>query len=396
MKAYKFKLKPSAKLIAIFDMWLRLLCELYNAAIQERRDAYRINGVCVGKKEQSAQLPDIKKERDDLARIHSQVIQETLKRVDLAFKNFFRRVKEKKEKAGFPRFRSHCRYDSFTYPQSGFKMDQKRKKLHLSKIGSVKLHLSRPIEGVIKTCTIKREADGWYVIFAVEENERKPVVVAPEDEVGIDVGLKSFAVLSTGEPIENPQLYRQAEASLKRAQRRVSRRRKGSHRRKKAARLLAKKHQTVARQRRDFHFKEAKKLVVRFRVIKFEDLMMGNLMKNHHLAKSICDAGWSQFISIAASKAEEAGGRVIVVNPAGTSSRCSRCGQKHKMPLHIRTYRCSSCGLVIDRDHNAAINIKERKGRAVLSGRRRVAVVEEPRTCRATDPESPTITGTRA
>jgi putative transposase len=378
---------------------------LYNAALQERRNAYRVSGISISKKEQSAQLPDIKKERPGLARVYSQVAQETLKRVDLAFQNFFRRVKEG-QIPGFPRFRSRSRYDSFTYPQSGFKLDQKTKKLQMSKIGQVKVFLSRPIEGEIKTCTIKREADGWYVIFAVEEKEERAVVLAPDVTVGIDVGLKTFAHLSSDETIENPKYYREAEATLKTAQRRVSRRKKGSNRRKKAVRLLAKKHQTVARKRRDHHFKEAKKLVARFRVIKFEDLQIKNLLGNHHLAKSISDAGWAQFISITASKAEEAGGSVEVVNPSGTSATCSGCGQKHRMPLQIRVYRCSGCGLIIDRDHNAGINIRERKGRAALSSRRRaVGAVEEARTYRSIagdvarslkpEPESPTRTRPR-
>ncbi len=393
MKAYKYKLKPSAKIEAIFTSWLATLCELYNAALQERRDAYRISGISINYKAQSKQLPEIKEERVDLKRIHSQVIQETLKRVEKAFDNFFRRVKEKKDKAGFPRFRSSPRYDSFTFPQSGFRVDQKRKKLHLSKIGSVKVHLSRPIEGKIKTCTIKREADGWYVLFAVEEKEKKSVVVAADEPVGIDVGIKTFATLSNGEQIENPRFFRQGEGELKKAQRRVSGRRKGSHRRKKAVRLLAKKHQRVARQRCDFHFKEAKKLTQRFRVIKFEDLNIKGMVKNHHLAKSISDAGWRQFISITAHKAEEAGGRVEEVNGSGTSTKCSRCGHRHRMPLSIRVYRCSNCGLVLCRDQNAAINIKERKGRAVLASRRKVTSVEEARTYQRTQLESPPITG---
>jgi putative transposase len=287
--------------------------------------------LATGKKEQSAQLPEIKKERPALARVYSQVVQETLKRVDLAFQNFFRRVKEG-QIPGFPRFRSRNRYDSFAYPQSGFKLDQRTKKLHLSKIGKVQVFLSRPIEGEIKTCTIKCEADGWYVIFAVEEKEEKPVVLAPNETIGIDVGLKTFAHLSNDETIDNLKFYREAEASLKTAQRRVSRRKKESKRRKKAVRLLAKKHQTMARKRRDHHFKEARKLVVRFRLIKFEDLQVNNLVGNHHLAKSISDAGWAQFISITAGKAEEAGGSVEVVNPSGTSTTCSRCVQKHRMP----------------------------------------------------------------
>src|SRR5262249_12382848 len=157
-KAYKYKLKPSPKIIAVFESWLAILCELYNAAVQERRDAYRISGISIGKKEQSAQLPEIKKERPAMARLHSQVVQETLKRVDLAFQSFFRRVRQD-QIPGFPRFRSRTRYDSFTYPQSGFKLDLKAKKLHLSKIGKVRVFVSRPIEGEIKTCTIKRQAD---------------------------------------------------------------------------------------------------------------------------------------------------------------------------------------------------------------------------------------------
>jgi len=355
MKAYKYKLKPSAKVIAIFESWLVVLCELYNAALQERRDAYRISHQSIGLKEQSAQLPEIKKERPDLARIYSQVVQESLKRVDLAFKNFFRRVSEKAEKAGFPRFRSRSRYDSFTYPQSGFSL--KGNKLHLSKIGKVKVHLSRPIEGRIKTCTIKREADGWYAVFAVEKERDRSLELAPEESVGIDVGIESFATLSTGEQVDNPKFLRAGESELKTAQRRVSRRERRSKRRKKAVVLLAKKHQKIARQRRHFHFKEARKLTRKYRVIKVEKLNIKGMVKNHHLAKSISDVGWGEFISILASKAEEAGGEVVKVNPAYTSQRCSRCGHRHKMPLSMRIYRCGQCGLIIHRDHNGAINI---------------------------------------
>src|SRR5215468_3402675 len=218
MKAYKYKLKPSAKIIATFESWLTLLCELFNAALQERRDAYRINHLSISYKAQANQLPEIKKDRPEFAQIHSQVIQDALRRLDSAFDGFFRRVKEG-QKPGYPRFRSSFRYDSLRYPQSGFWL--KGKKLHLSKIGKVKVHLSRLIEGEIKTCTIKREADGWYVIFAVEE-PGKEVAVAPKESVGVDVGIESFATLSDDEvaPIENPQYFRRAECDLKKAQRR--------------------------------------------------------------------------------------------------------------------------------------------------------------------------------
>ena len=365
MKAYRYKLKPSAKIIAIFESWLTLLCELYNAGLQERRDAYRINHLSISYKAQANQLPEIKKDRPEFAQIHSQVIQDALRRLDSAFDGFFRRVKEG-QKPGYPSFRSSFRYDSFRYPQSGFSL--KGGKLHLSKIGKVKVHLSRPIEGEVKTCTIKREADGWYVVFAVEE-PKKEVAPAPKESVGVDVGIESFATLSDDEaaPIENPQYFRRAESDLKKAQRRVSRRVKGSIRRKKAVRLLAKKHLKVKRQRRDFHFKEAGKLVNQYQSIKVEDLNISGMIKNHHLAKSISDAGSGQFIMIVIFKAEEAGRTVIKVNPSYTSQDCSRCGRRSRITLATRIYRCSQCGLVIHRDRNGAKRI-EQKGRIVPSG----------------------------
>jgi putative transposase len=389
MKAYKYKLKPSAKIIAIFESWLTILCELYNAALQERRDAYKINHLSIDYPAQAKQLPEIKAERGDLARIHSQVAQNVLKRVAFAFDNFFRRVKEG-QRSGYPRFRSRSRYNSFTYSQSGFSL--KSNKLHLSKIGKVKIHLSRPIEGEIKTCTIKREADGWYAIFAVE-NSKKEVAPAPKESVGVDVGIESFATLSDDEaaPIENPQYFRRAEGDLKRAGRQVSRRVKGSKRRKKAVRLLAKKHLKVKRQRRDFHFKEARKLVSQYQSIKVEDLNIKVMVKNHHLAKSISDAGWGQFIMIVVFKAEEAGRTVIKVNPSYTSQDCSSCGQRNQIRLATRIYRCSRCDLVIHRDRNGAKRI-EQKGRAVPSGSRRGVACGEPRTYQAADLESPAIT----
>jgi putative transposase len=361
MKAYKYRLKPSAKIIAIFESWLALLSELYNAALQERRDAYRINHISINYKAQANQLPEIKKDRPELAQIHSQVIQDALKRVESAFDGFFRRVKEGR-KPGYPRFRSSSRYDSFRYPQSGFTLNGR--KLRLSKIGKVKVHLSRPIEGEIKTCAIKREADGWYVIFSVEE-PKKEVAPAPKESVGVDVGIESFATLSDDEaaPISNPRYFRRAEKDLKKAQRRVSRRVKGSQGRKKAVRLLAKKHLKVKRQRRDFHFKEARKLVSQYQSVKVEDLNIQGMVRNHHLAKSISDAGWGQFIEIVIFKAEEAGRKVIKVNPSYTSQDCSRCGYRNQITLATRVYQCSKCRLVIHRDRNGAKRI-EQKGRA--------------------------------
>jgi putative transposase len=281
-----------------------------------------------------------------------------LKRVDRAFDNFFSRVK-KGEKPGYPRYRPRPKYRSFTFPQVGKSFRLIGNKLHLSKIGKVKVHLSRPIEGRIKTCTIIREADGWYATFAVEEPAVDPLS-APGESVGIDLGIENFATLSTGEVIGNPEYLRAAEARLKTAQRKVSRRKRGSRRREKAVRLLTRQHLKVKRQRADFHHKTARRLVNEFGVIVVEDLNIKGMVKNHHLAKSISDAGWNQFIVILESKAQRAGQELIKVNPSFTSQDCSRCGERVRKTLAIREHRCIACGLVMHRDHNAAINIKER------------------------------------
>ena len=357
MKSYKFKVKRNAKFEAACNLTLDLCRELYNAALQERRDAYKINGISINYHAQAIQLPQIKRIRKDLGGVYSQVLQDVLRRVEKAFAGFFHRVKEGKT-PGYPRFKPASRYDSFIYPQKGFKLAGD--KLQLSKIGSCRIHLSRPIEGWIKTCTIKREADGWYVIFAVEENQCR-FFPKTGKRVGIDVGIENFATLSTGKPIENPEYLREAERELKTAQRKVSRRRdKRSKRRRKAVKLLAKKHQKIARQRADFHHKTALEIVRKYDRITVEDLNIKGMVKNHRLAKSISDAGWSQFTEILTSKAESAGRKVSKVNPSYTSQDCSKCGARVRKTLATREHRCLSCGLVLHRDHNAAINIEKR------------------------------------
>lgn len=372
MKAYKYKLKTNAKFVAGCSAALDICRELYNAALQERRDAYQINGLSINYHAQAVQLPQIKQVREDVGEVYSQVLQDTLRRVDKAFDAFFRRCRSG-ETPGYPRFKPAARYDSFTYPQSGFRLEGD--KIHLSKIGSCRVRLSRLIEGTIKTCTIKREADGWYVVFAVEENQCRffPKTGAG---VGLDVGIENFATLSTGEVVENPEFLRESEGELKTAQRKVSRRKKGSKRRRKAANLLAKKHQKIARQRADFHHKTALNMVREFDAIAVEDLNVRGMVRNHHLAKSVSDAGWSQFILILTSKAESAGREVIKVNASYTSQDCSSCGHRNKITLATRIYRCSRCGLVIHRDRNGALNVKGRSG---LSGMVPVRESREPR-----------------
>jgi len=374
VKAYKYKLKTNAKFEAALQAPLNVCRELYNAALQERRDAYKINGLSINYQAQAVQLPQIKQVRQDVGAVYSQVLQDTLRRVDKTFDAFFRRVKNG-ETPGYPRFKPASRFDSFTYPQSGFRLEGN--KLHLSKIGSCRVRLSRSVEGTIKTCTIKREADGWYAIFVVEENQSR-FFLKTGDTVGIDVGIENFATLSTGEIVENPQFLRESERELRTAQRRVSRRsNKRSNRRRQAVKSLAKKHQKIQRQRADFHHKTALGIVREFDAIAIEDLNVKGMVKNHHLAKSISDAGWSQFTSILTNKAESAGRQVVKVNPSYTSQDCSQCGHRVRKTLATREHRCVNCGFVAHRDHNAALNIQKRGARA--SGMVSVGKSREPR-----------------
>jgi len=226
----------------------------------------------------------------------------------------------------------------------------------LSKIGRISVHWSRPIEGTPKTVTISKEADGWYGAIGCADVPVHPLPPTGH-ETGIDMGLESFATLASGQPIFNPSYYRKAEAYLRRCQRRIARRTKGSNRRRKAVALLGKAHQHIRNQRRDFHHREAAKLVQTYDVIYYEDLRVRTLVQNHALAKSISDAGWSAFLSTLTFKAESAGKRVQAVNPAFTSQACSGCGVIVATGLSVRWHSCPDCGTSLHRDHNAALNI---------------------------------------
>lgn len=380
LRAYKYKLYPTKKQAARLQEMLDRCRELYNAALQERRDAYRMAQVSIGYNQQAARLPEIKEIRPEYADIHSQVLQDTLRRVDKAFKAFFWRVKNG-EKPGYPRFQGYGRYESFTYPQSGFSLTEDNR-VCLSKIGTIKVKMHRDLEGTIKTCTIKRETNHWYVIFTCEV-EQDLIYHPGEEAVGINLGLLHFATLSDGNTIENPRHLRTSEQKLKKLQEALARKKRGSKRRRKAAQLVGKRHRHVRNQRRDFHHKQARKLVSQYQVLVFEKLQSANMSKRPKpkqdengkylpngasakagLNKSILDAGWGQFQQIVVNKAEWAGSRVLFVSPRYTSQMCSSCGAIQKKELDERWHSCS-CGCELDRDHNAAINIK-RAGVALL------------------------------
>jgi putative transposase len=355
-KTFKYKLLPTPEQEQTMAFVLRRCRELYNAALQERRDAWQKRHTSISAAHQHAELPGIKEVRPEYRDVHSQVLQDVVTRLDRAFQGFFRRV-ENGEQPGYPRFQGGSRYQSFTYKQFGNGATLEDGVLVLSKIGRIAVKWSRPVQGTPKTVTITHEADGWYVCFSCDGVPVQPLPPTGQ-ETGIDVGLKVFLITATGSVIENPRHYCKAERALQKAQRRVSRRKKGSKRRKKAVQWLAKKHQKVKRQRRDFHHKTALALLRAYDVIYLEDLQVANMVRNTHLAKSISDAGWGQFRSILEGKAACAGRRVVAVPPAYTSQECSGCGTLVQKSLSVRTHVCTSCGLVMDRDENAAINIQ--------------------------------------
>jgi putative transposase len=355
-KAYKYKLKPTPEQECQLEQTVWRCRVLYNTALEQRQTAYERRGVTLGASQQQAELPDLKATFPEYAEIHAQVLQDVLTRLDRAFQAFFRRVKAG-EKPGYPRFQGRNRYHSFTYKQYGNGARLDNGLLVLSKIGRVAVRWSRPLEGTPKTVTISQEADGWYAIISCSEVPAQLLPLTGQ-ETGIDVGLKVFLVTAQGVVFENPRYLRKAERYLAKCQRRVAKRKKGSHRRRKAVTLLARAHQAVKRQRTDFHHKTALVLVRANDTIYLEDLRVRNLVRNLHLAKSISDAGWAQFRTILEAKAVYAGRRVIAVNPAYTSQACSGCGALVQKSLSVRTHVCPSCGLVLDRDENAARNIQ--------------------------------------
>ena len=378
LKAYKYRLYPNKEQARKLQWTLDRARELYNAALQERRDAWQMCKVSISYNQQAAQLPEIKEIRPEYHDIHSQVLQDVLRRVKKAYDNFFRRVKAGKT-PGYPRFQGYGRYDSFTFPQSGFSLTEDNR-VCLSKIGTLKVKFPKgkkanPPTGTMKTCTVKREGEYWSIVFTCEV-EQAVVYHRSSEAVGIDLGLLHFATLSDGSTVENPRHLRQAEQKLKKLQEALSRKKRGSKRRRKAAGRVGKAHRHIRSQRKDFHHKEARKLVKSYQIIVFEKLQPANMSKRPEpkqdeatgqyvpngasakagLNKSILDAGWGQFQQICKNKAECAGSRIVFVSPKYTSQMCSGCGAIVQKELEERWHTCS-CGCSLDRDHNAAINI---------------------------------------
>ncbi len=364
MKAYKFRLYPSAGQEKLLTNQLNLCRELYNTFLQQRIYAHKM-GKSINYNYQQNQVPDLKKAFPEFNNIYSQILQDVARRVDRAYDNFFRRIREKKNgksiKAGFPRFKSKDRYSSITYTQSGFRILENGH-VWLSKIGGVRMFMHRKLDGEIKTLTISRDSVGdWFASFSVYIS---PAMVHTDSGahdqagVGIDLGITHLLALSNGTFVDAPHFLTKAEKRLKRDQGRLSRKKKGSSNRDSQKRRVAKRHRKVKRQREDFIHKVSNHLVRNNRFLAFENLDIQGMVRNHHLAKSIIDASWNTLVQYTTYKAGSAGKVVVQVNPKGTSRTCSRCGwMKDNLKLSVRIFHCDDCGLVIDRDLNAAINI---------------------------------------
>ncbi|GHO54331.1 RNA-guided endonuclease InsQ/TnpB family protein [Ktedonobacter robiniae] len=351
---FQYRIYPTKKQIKKLNETLEECRWLYNHLLEQRKTSYEQEGKSLSLYQQQDTFPALKQERPSLKQVHSQVLQNVAVRIDLAFKAFFRRIKAGEE-PGYPRFRGAHRYDSFTFPQSGFSITRDDR-VCLSKIGSVKMVYHRLAKGTIKTCTIHRASTGkWYVSFSVEcEPERLPECA---EQVGIDVGLKTFATLSTGEEIENPKFFRKEEKALAKVQRKHSKLVKGSPERRKHRKVVARVHERIKFRRDNFTHQNSHHIVAHSGIICVEDLRVNRMIHNHCLAKSIADASWSAFFSQLSCKAEEAGRTYVAVNPAYTSQTCSQCGHRQKMPLSVRVFDCPCCHVQLDRDLNASKNI---------------------------------------
>ena len=352
---------------------------VYNSLLNERSHDYEVFGKSPSRLVQQAHLPVWKQTHPELLGVHSQVLQDVVQRIDLAFEAFFRRVAAGDE-PGYPRFKGKNQYKSLTYPQMGFSLGENC--VHLSKIGTLKAVLHRPTEGTVKTCTVRRYGEKWYVSFSCEVQAQP--LPACEEKIGIDVGLKTFAALSNGEFIANPRFYRKEEKALAKAERKFDKV-KSKHKskaRRKAKKVVRRVHERIKNRRRDFIHQTARRVVNRFGLIAVESLQIDNMMATPKakpdpdnageflpngasakagLNKSIGDAGWGMFRYALTYKAESAGRVVVNIDPAYTSQDCSGCGYRRpkedRKTLSDRIHVCPKCGLVLDRDTNSARTI---------------------------------------
>ncbi len=352
IRTYRFPLKTNRKQRDLLDKAVELCREIHNAAIQERREAWKLCRKSIGYFDQSAQIKEIRKERQDVAQLPFVIARESLHRIDKAFQSFFQRAK-RGEKPGYPRFRSRDRYDSITLTQD-FRVEGNQ--IKLPKWGWFRFKPHREIIGTPKQVTLKRLGLKKWMISIVCDLGAAPKKVELKTSIGIDVGVKVFASLSNGEQIPNPRWLKQSEDEIAKRNRQLATKKRGSNNRAKAKERIRRAYAKVANRRLNFCHHISKNLVSRFDLIAFEKLKIQSMMKKH-FSKSIMDAAWGQFAFCLTYKAAEAGKWAVSVDPIGTSQRCSQCGADVPKDLSVRVHSCAHCGYVADRDLNASLNI---------------------------------------
>jgi len=352
-RTYRFRIYPTRRQRLALEAQLGFACDLYNAALEQRRYAWRA-GQRVGYVSQCRELTVLRAAGDGPPQMSCSAMRSPLRRLERAYQAFFRRVKAG-DTPGYPRFRSRRRYDSLTW-DSAWSIQQRR--LALQGIGhlKVKWHRELPASAKVSTVTVRRVVGRWHASFALALQVSQVPDRKPMPAVGLDLGVRNFAALSTGELIPGPRAYRASMRQVRVAQRRLSRRVKGSRRRRKAGLLLARLHERIRNLRRNHAHQLSRRLISEFSLIAVEDLHFRGIARGF-LAKDINDQGWAEFSRLLGYKAEDAGVRVVRVPPGGTSQACSGCGTLVPKPLSERIHRCPSCGLVVDRDINAARNI---------------------------------------
>lgn len=359
LKAYKFRIYPTKAQETVLEQTLETCRRVYNRTLALRKDTYEQEQRSISLFETHKELTQWKK--DDpiyLKKVNAQVLQNVQLRVDLAFKAFFRRVKQG-QTPGYPRFKGKGRYNSITYPQAGSAFRISSGFIQLSRIGKVKIQQHRAIEGKQKTCTVSKTSTGKWFISIVCEQEPKQKPIREQKAVGIDLGVRTLCALSNGDEVKPPRFLLEEETNLAKAQRKLSVTDKGSKLRNKRRKVVARIHERISTKRKDFCDKLSLSLVQTYSFIAFEKLKIDEMVQQEdcYIGKYIYDVAWNQLVSMTHYKAEEAGSVVVLVNPYNTTKMCSQCGALVPKDRNEKVHNCPVCDLKIGRDHNAAINI---------------------------------------
>jgi putative transposase len=354
---YQYILTPSKTKVKKLSCILENQRQLYNAALQERIECYQKTGKSISLYDQQKSLTQLREDAE-FSDIPANIQRWTLKKVDESFKSFFRRLSKSKTKSGFPRFRGLSGWKSFGFNEfSGIRL--LGNKLAIKGVGKIKLRMHRPLpECEIKSCTFTYTIKGWKIGLQISITDKVKVEIC--SAIGVDLGIKDLITLSTGEKISNIHTTKEYADILRRQQRKLSRCRPNSKRRIKVKKVVTRIYHKIGNIRDTYLHQISSQLVNQYDFIAMEDLQISNIVKNHHLAKSIQDVSWGKLTAMMVYKAERAGKYVVLVDPKYTSQTCSRCGHRQKLSLNERIYSCNNCGLVMDRDHNGALNILDK------------------------------------